>query len=241
MSFSVLETMCACLSMPKRHCYVTYRQITTTRLKRSRPVPVASVWPVTRSLVTRPNINCSWGRRPWRESDRCRPPVGTHEQRPFDIHIGVFGLAGGRGRQPSVLLLRLLFDFFPLLLLLECYRYYLLYFGRTCSRHAIHSLIELNIMTLITPCRSLSIVSPGLPAPPRFASSFRFRLNISERTQDDDDDFGHGYVFHLFSPLSCLCAVDVYYDLTDCRTSRTGIVISIVRFRQTADKFYQHF
>lgn len=100
-------------------------------------------------------------------------------KRLFDIHIGAFGLAGGRGRQPSVSLLRLLFDFFPLLLLLECYRYYLLYFGRTCSRHAIHSLIELNIMTLITPCRSLSIVSPGLPglpAPPRFASSFRFRL-----------------------------------------------------------------
>lgn len=130
----------------------------------------------TYTLVTRPNINHSWGRRPWRESDRCRPPVGMHEQRPFDIHIGAFGLAGGRGRQPSVSLLRLLFDFFPLLLLLQCYRYYLLYFGRTCSRHAIHSLIELNIMTLITPCRSLSIESPGLPVPPRFASSFRFRL-----------------------------------------------------------------
>lgn len=69
--------------------------------------------------------------------------------------------------------------FFPLLLLLECYRYYLLYFGRTCSRHAIHSLIELNIMTLITPwCRSLSIVSLCCLAclPPHFGSSFRFNF-----------------------------------------------------------------
>lgn len=65
-----------------------------------------------------------------------------------------FDLALPDGRQPSDSIT----VFYSLLLLLFCcWCYYcLLYFGRTCSRHVIHSLIERNIMTLITP-----------PPPPR--------------------------------------------------------------------------